>query len=62
MNRRRWEFAILVSDEGFGGIQILDSSPEVRYGVMAVLPELRGAFKNLDETIKKIGREGHDET
>lgn len=62
MRSKRWEFAVMVSNEGFGGIQFLNPSSEGRSGVMAILPKFRGAFKNLDETIKRIEGEGQGET
>ncbi len=62
MKAKKWELAILVSNEGFDGIQLLNYSPETRSGIMAVLPRLRDAFRGLDETIKKIREEKKGET
>jgi hypothetical protein len=53
---RDWRIGILLSSDGFEGIQFFDVTPKTRERVLSLLPNLHHIFGMLDMTIKRIER------
>jgi hypothetical protein len=54
---KAWQLDILISSDGFKGIQIIDADPTiVREGLM-VIPSLRRILLELDQVLKSAGEE-----
>jgi hypothetical protein len=51
-----WRIGILLSSNGFEGIQFFDVTPETQEKVLSLLPNLYRIFGLLDMTIKRIER------
>lgn len=51
---REWRIGILLSSDGFEGIQFFDITTYAQKRALSVLPSLHHIFSLLDKTIKKI--------
>ena len=58
MKPENWRIAIILTSEGFGGIQLLNENPKIQH-LMEIMPYLREPIEHLDSICRTIG-EGSD--
>jgi hypothetical protein len=52
-----WQLDILISSDGFKGIQIINADPSIIKHVLGIMPLFRGILLELDHISKSIGEE-----
>jgi hypothetical protein len=50
---KNWELGVMLSDEGFEGIQFIEAPPEARRQIFDLLPTLRPIFMELGRVIRR---------